>query len=120
MGARKEFDKLVHHRDPKTGRVIKSNPYQLKIDRSGKRFIRDGITYYENGDRVHPSEVSLSEQRANEDKAKLDANRAEREEIEKKRKELEDYEKKLNEARNEFKSEVENFKNAQQPKRAQK
>ena len=48
------FDLRVSIVDPKTKRVVKHQPYQLKITNGVRIFIRDGVKYYENGTRVDP------------------------------------------------------------------
>lgn len=44
------FDLKVHHRDKKTGRVVKTTPYQMKVSKEhGTYFIRKGVEYYPDG-----------------------------------------------------------------------
>lgn len=44
------FDTKVDHRDPKTGKVIKTTPYKLRISREhGTTFIRDNKEYFPDG-----------------------------------------------------------------------
>lgn len=50
------FNKTVHYRDPKSGKVIAQDPYRLHITKQGldsvRVFERGGVKYYENGDVV--------------------------------------------------------------------
>lgn len=69
----KSFDLKTHHRDKKTGRVMKVTPYVMKISRDhGVRYFRDEIEYYANGDRVAPAELSISKDAAIVQAAKSD------------------------------------------------
>lgn len=55
----KGFDLRVHITDPKTGRVVKYQPYRMLIDREkGTTFIRDGKRYSPDGTLLGPEEVS--------------------------------------------------------------
>ena len=58
MEERKSFDLRVHHRDAKTGKIMRANPYVLHISKeNGYRFERDGFEFHANGDRVHRVQV---------------------------------------------------------------
>lgn len=47
------FDLRVQRFDPKTKRIVEENHYVMKVSQErGTIFIRDGIEYYPNGDRV--------------------------------------------------------------------
>lgn len=46
----KQFDLLVHVRDPKNHRVVKTNPYQYHVSPTGNFYVRDGQKYYPNGE----------------------------------------------------------------------
>lgn len=57
------FDKTVHFRDGKSGKVIRKSPYRLHVAKQGndavKIFERDGVKYYENGELVEqPKKVA--------------------------------------------------------------
>lgn len=54
MTPEKKFDLRVHLHDPKTGKVEKIQPYQLKISGGVQRFFRGGIEFYASGDPVNP------------------------------------------------------------------
>jgi hypothetical protein len=43
------FDLRVHVRDPKSGRVAKSNPYRYHVGRDGTFYERDGVWYTPDG-----------------------------------------------------------------------
>lgn len=62
----KRFDTRVEIRDPKTGDVIRRQPYRLIIRNGEQRFIRDGIEYYPNGDPVDPALYLVKQEKANE------------------------------------------------------
>lgn len=59
------FDLRVHHRDPKTGKIIRVTPYIMKCSKEhGTKFERDGVEYYANGEMVHaPQTVEVPEPR---------------------------------------------------------
>lgn len=50
------FNKTVHYRDPKSGKIIDRDPYRLHITKQGadsiRIFERNGVKYYENGEVV--------------------------------------------------------------------
>jgi hypothetical protein len=47
------FDLRTHIRDPKTGKIVNSQPYKMMVSREhGTLFERGGVRYYPNGDRV--------------------------------------------------------------------
>lgn len=50
------FNKTVHYRDPKSGKVVSSDPYRVHVMRQGtdaiRIFERNGVKYYENGEVV--------------------------------------------------------------------
>lgn len=47
----KGFDLRTHVRDPITARVVKHQPYQLRISKKwGSVYIRDGVAYCPNGE----------------------------------------------------------------------
>ena len=52
------FDLRTHIRDPKTGRVIGSQPYRLRVSREGgrqfERPVGSGVWYFEDGSLVNP------------------------------------------------------------------
>lgn len=57
MQAVKTFDLRVHHRDPKTGKILRANDYVMKVSKeAGTRFERDGIEYHANGERVQAAQ----------------------------------------------------------------
>lgn len=50
---KKKFDLRTDIRDPKTGAIIKRQPYRMEVSRErGSIFIRNNVEYYANGDRV--------------------------------------------------------------------
>lgn len=53
----KVFDLRVHHRDPKTGKIMRENNYVMRLSKEhGTTFERDGIEYYPDGSRVHKAQ----------------------------------------------------------------
>ena len=50
------FDLRVHHFEKKTGKIIKTTPYQLIIENGMQVFKRNGIRYFPDGTRVDMSE----------------------------------------------------------------
>lgn len=47
---KQQFDLRVHVRDPKTGFVVRKQPYRLTVDREqGEVFHRGGKRYYRDG-----------------------------------------------------------------------
>lgn len=60
---RKLFDTWVHHRDPKTGKVIEVTPYTLTID-NGIKIYTDRATgkkYFQNGTPYNPPKAARQE-----------------------------------------------------------
>ena len=52
---KKKFDIRTHIRDPKTGTIIKHQPYRRICSREhGVQYERDGVRYFENGNYVNP------------------------------------------------------------------
>jgi hypothetical protein len=51
----KKFDTRVHIRNPKTGQIVRVQPYKLVIRDGQQRFFRDGLEFYPNGDPVDPA-----------------------------------------------------------------
>jgi chromosome condensin MukBEF ATPase and DNA-binding subunit MukB len=49
-----EFDHRVTIRDPKTGVVVREQPYRMEVVAGVKRYFRDGIEYHPNGRPVNP------------------------------------------------------------------
>lgn len=44
------FDLKVHHRDPESGKVVKTTPYSLRITKDeGATYTRGGIEYHPDG-----------------------------------------------------------------------
>lgn len=66
------FDFRTHIKDPKTGRVIKHQPYKKHVRRDGNPsewYERDGVRYYESGEFVDKSDKQRYEQQMAEAKA---------------------------------------------------
>lgn len=56
------FDLKVHHREVKTGRVVKVTPYQMKVDKeNGTTFVRGGVTYFPDGTVKHDPKAEKKE-----------------------------------------------------------
>lgn len=48
------FSLKVHHKHPKSGKLVKITPYQMVVSANGgTRYIRDGVEYHPNGDPVN-------------------------------------------------------------------
>jgi len=47
-----KFDFQVHHREAKTGKVIRTNPYRMHITKQGTVIERDGKKFYPNGEEI--------------------------------------------------------------------
>ncbi len=47
------FDLKVHHKDLKTGKILRSTPYKLTITKNGSVYTRDGVDYYESGEAIN-------------------------------------------------------------------
>ena len=55
---KKHFDLRTHLRDPKTGQVVKHQPYRMLVDKeTGVVFERAGIKYFPNGVRVDGKKI---------------------------------------------------------------
>lgn len=50
------FDLVVHHRDPKSGRITESKPYTRHANSDGVVYEREGLYYTESG---HPASAEL-------------------------------------------------------------
>lgn len=59
-----DFDLKTHIRDPKSGRVIASNPYVLRIKNGERVYERGGKRYYENGEEVKTPQQIAAEKAA--------------------------------------------------------
>lgn len=46
----REFDKLVHHRDGKTGKIVRTTPYKLHVTKKGALYHQNGEYFHPNGD----------------------------------------------------------------------
>lgn len=70
------FDFRTHIMDPKTGKVIKHQPYKKVVRRDGnptEYYERDGIRYFESGEFVDKSDKEIYEKRVAAEKAKKQA-----------------------------------------------
>lgn len=63
------FDLTVHHRDPKSGRIIETTPYVRHANSDGVVYERDGLYYTESG---HPAPSDLVRRVVGKD-AKVDS-----------------------------------------------
>lgn len=53
------FDLRTHITDPKTGRVVKHQPYRIVGDKEGVTYIREGKKYAPNGTYLGPVDGSV-------------------------------------------------------------
>jgi hypothetical protein len=61
----KAFDLRVTIRDPKTGQIIKHQPYQKRVERGAKYeeyYVRDGIRYLPNGECLDQQKLDAAKQ----------------------------------------------------------
>lgn len=55
----KKFDLKVHIRDPKTGRIVRTEPYSLRISSVGQVFTRHGVDYHPDGTQIDPAQKPI-------------------------------------------------------------
>lgn len=64
------FDTKVHHRDPKTAKVVKVNPYRCVINPMGTTYFRNGKQYHPDGSIKFDPAVEAEKAKAKEEAAK--------------------------------------------------
>lgn len=50
------FDLRVHIKDPKTGKMLKFQPYRLVVTKEGQYYVRDGKRYNADGSLIGTDE----------------------------------------------------------------
>ena len=53
------FDLRVHKRDKTSGKVIKTNAYQLVIEGGRSAYVRNGVRYHMDGTKFNPLDVEI-------------------------------------------------------------
>ena len=58
------FDLRTHIRDPKSGRVTRTQAYRMHVSKDGVVYERDGVHYWPNGEVKEDKRVKAAENKA--------------------------------------------------------